>query len=65
VSRLVEDRKLRARLGRTARADVETRYTLEQWNQGLKAAFDRAREGAAEPPEEVIGEPAEQEVLVR
>jgi len=59
VSRLVEDRRFRARLGRTARADVETRYTPEQWNRGLKAAFDRAREGDAEPPGDAIGEPAE------
>jgi glycosyltransferase involved in cell wall biosynthesis len=43
VSRLVEDRRLRLRLGRTARADVETKYTLQQWNASLKAAFDRAR----------------------
>jgi len=64
VSRLVEDRKLRARLGRTARADVETRYTAEQWNRGLKAAFDRAREGDAEAPEQAIGEPSDQEALV-
>jgi glycosyltransferase involved in cell wall biosynthesis len=49
VSRLVEDRALRARLGRAARADVDTKYTLAQWNRGLKAVFDRAngnREGA-------------------
>jgi glycosyltransferase involved in cell wall biosynthesis len=65
VSRLVEDRKLRARLGRNARADVETKYTLEQWNRGVKAAFDRAREGEGELPEEAIEEHAEQEVLVR
>lgn len=47
VSRLVEDRALRARLGRTARADVETKYNLARWNEGLKQAFDRAR-GVAE-----------------
>jgi hypothetical protein len=43
VSRLVEEHELRARLGRAARADVEAKYTLAQWNEGLKAAFDRAR----------------------
>ncbi|MBX9584606.1 MAG: glycosyltransferase family 4 protein [Gemmataceae bacterium] len=43
VSRLVEDPELRARLGRTARADVETKYNLANWNAALKAAFDRAR----------------------
>jgi glycosyltransferase involved in cell wall biosynthesis len=42
VSRLVEDRGLRARLGRTARNDVETKYTVERWNQNLKAVFDQA-----------------------
>jgi len=42
VSRLVEDREMRQRLGRAARRDVETNYTLERWNQGLKAALDRA-----------------------
>jgi glycosyltransferase involved in cell wall biosynthesis len=43
VSRLVEDRALRARLGATARNDVATKYTLARWNQGLKEVFDRAR----------------------
>lgn len=43
VSRLVEEPELRARLGRAARAEVASKYTLEQWNQGLKAAFDLAR----------------------
>jgi glycosyltransferase involved in cell wall biosynthesis len=47
VSRLVEDRDLRARLGRAARADVETRFNPEGWNRGLKAAFDLARGGVA------------------
>lgn len=45
VSRLVEDRELRARIGRNARADVETKYTTAQWNQGLKEVFDRATAG--------------------
>ena len=49
VSRLVEDRELRRRLGRAARADVETRYNLANWNQGMKAAFDLAL-GQGEPP---------------
>jgi glycosyltransferase involved in cell wall biosynthesis len=42
VSRLVEDRRLRRRLGRTARRDVETTYNLGRWNAGLKEALDRA-----------------------
>jgi glycosyltransferase involved in cell wall biosynthesis len=49
VSRLVEDREFRRRLGRTARADVETRYTLGNWNRGMKAAFDLALGTADEP----------------
>jgi glycosyltransferase involved in cell wall biosynthesis len=43
VSRLVEDRMLRAKLGRAARGDVENRFNMKQWNQGLQRAFDRAR----------------------
>jgi glycosyltransferase involved in cell wall biosynthesis len=42
VSRLVEDRALRQRLGRTARRDVETTYNRERWNRGLRDVFDRA-----------------------
>lgn len=45
VSRLVEDRALRARLGRAGRADVEAKYTLARWNEGLRAALDKARGG--------------------
>ena len=48
ISRLVEDRELRASLGREARSDVEKKYNLAQWNQGLRAALDKARGGAAE-----------------
>jgi glycosyltransferase involved in cell wall biosynthesis len=43
VSLLVEDAAVRRRLGRAARADVETRYNPHQWNAALKAAFDKAR----------------------
>jgi glycosyltransferase involved in cell wall biosynthesis len=42
VSRLVEDRALRRRLGLTARRDVQTTYSLERWNRGLQEVFDRA-----------------------
>jgi hypothetical protein len=42
VSRLVEEPGLRQRLGRAARQDVQTTFTLERWNQGLKEALDRA-----------------------
>jgi hypothetical protein len=59
VSRLVEDRELRARLGRTARQDVQTRYNLQQWNKGLKAAFDRAM-GVPSQPDALVNEEREQ-----
>ena len=42
VSRLVEDQNLRRRLGHAARACVRDEYNLESWNNGLKAALDRA-----------------------
>jgi glycosyltransferase involved in cell wall biosynthesis len=42
VSRLVEDRALRQRLGLTARRDVQTTYSLERWNRGLADVFGRA-----------------------
>ena len=55
VSRLVEDRQLRARLGQTARADVETKFNVEQWNRGLQAAFDRAMrvDARVSPPRQI------------
>ena len=43
VSLLVEQRAVRQRLGAAARADVANRFTLDNWNAGLKRAFDRAR----------------------
>jgi glycosyltransferase involved in cell wall biosynthesis len=43
ISRLVEDRQLRQRLGRAARRDVETTFNLERWNRGLKELLDRAQ----------------------
>jgi glycosyltransferase involved in cell wall biosynthesis len=42
VSRLVEDGELRRRLGRAVRKDVETRFTMSRWNEGLKKALGRA-----------------------
>lgn len=42
VSRLVEDRNLRRRLGRAARQDVQSTYTVAQWNRAIKAALDKA-----------------------
>jgi glycosyltransferase involved in cell wall biosynthesis len=43
VSLLVEDIAVRRRIGRAARADVESRYSTTQWNAALKSAFDKAR----------------------
>jgi glycosyltransferase involved in cell wall biosynthesis len=51
VSRLVEDRSLRRRLGRAARRDVETTFTLERWNRGLKEALDLARAPTGQVPQ--------------
>jgi glycosyltransferase involved in cell wall biosynthesis len=42
VSRLVEDRALRRRLGAAGRRDVQTVYSLENWNRGLGRFFDAA-----------------------
>jgi glycosyltransferase involved in cell wall biosynthesis len=50
VSRLVEDRQLRAHLGHNARNDVETKYTLQQWNTALQSAFDVARGADSKTP---------------
>jgi len=43
ISRLVEDRALRRRLATTARADVEQRFNLKRWNEGLGAIFEQAQ----------------------
>ena len=43
ISRLIEDRPLRQRLGRAARHAVATKHSLAQWNGALRAAFDNAR----------------------
>jgi len=41
ISRLVENRGLRRRLGATARADIEERFNLNRWNDGLRAVFEK------------------------
>lgn len=64
VSRLVEDRQLRARLGRTARADVEARFNTRQWNRGLKTAFDLARGIEPEAVPAAIAPARQREVTV-
>jgi glycosyltransferase involved in cell wall biosynthesis len=45
IALLVEQREVRRRLGRAARADVAERFTLDRWNAALKIAFDTARAG--------------------
>lgn len=42
LSRLIETPSLREQMGQSAREDVETKFTIEQWNRGLKKAFDQA-----------------------
>jgi glycosyltransferase involved in cell wall biosynthesis len=60
VSRLVEDRGLRKRLGEAARRDVETSYNLERWNRGLKEVFDRARGTGPDFPVQAEPQPREE-----
>lgn len=45
LTSLIEDRGLLKRIRKQARIDVETKYNLENWNRGLKAAFDKALDG--------------------
>ncbi len=42
LSLLIENKELRERLADNARRDVETKFNLDNWNQGLKQAFDQA-----------------------
>ncbi len=42
IGALVEDHALRRRLGDQARQDAATRFSLDDWNRGLKEALDRA-----------------------
>ncbi len=42
LSALIEDKALRKRLGQNARKDVETKFSIDNWNRGLKDAFDQA-----------------------
>lgn len=56
VSRLVEDETLRRLLGRAARRDVETIFTRERWNEGVREALGRAAGAASDPvPEPPAG----------
>ena len=42
ITTLIEDKDLYEKISRKARADIETKYNLENWNNGLKKAFDKA-----------------------
>jgi len=42
LSELAEDRQKCRRLGQAARQEVATRYTLDNWNRGLKTVLDQA-----------------------
>ncbi|MBF0538360.1 MAG: glycosyltransferase family 4 protein [Nitrospirae bacterium] len=42
LSALIENKQLRDRLGRNARQDVKDKYNVDNWNKGLKTAFDMA-----------------------
>lgn len=42
LSRLIENSDIRKQLGQNARKDVEMKFSLTNWNEGLKKAFDRA-----------------------
>lgn len=42
LSTLVEDCALRRRLGAQARQDISTRFSLKNWNKGLKQGLDQA-----------------------
>jgi len=48
VTTLIEDRDLYEKISQKAREDVETKYNLENWNNGLKKAFDKALDRGAE-----------------
>ena len=43
LRRVIVDPELRDRLGKAAQADVSERFTVDNWNAGLKLAFDRAQ----------------------
>lgn len=42
LSTLIEDRELREVLGQAARRDIETRFSIDNWNRGLAEVFDQA-----------------------
>jgi glycosyltransferase involved in cell wall biosynthesis len=63
VSRLVESRALRRRLGRAARAACEERFTLASWNDGLKRVFDLAHGKGEGPKLRSVFVEEEQEVV--
>ena len=42
LSNLVKDRVFLRQIRQQARKDIETKYNIENWNKGLKEAFDKA-----------------------
>lgn len=44
-SELIENPEKRKKIGENARKDVENKFSIENWNSGLKKAFDRAFSG--------------------
>jgi len=42
LSELIEKKEMRERLGQNARTDVETKFSIDNWNIGLKKIFDGA-----------------------
>lgn len=44
LTALIDDPELRETLAQNARTDVETKFSVDSWNEGLKSAFDRALE---------------------
>lgn len=42
LSALIENKQLRERIGSMAKEDVETKFNINNWNNGLKKAFGKA-----------------------
>lgn len=47
ISSLIDNPGLRSTLGERARRDVETRFTVENWNKGLQEALKKALQAGA------------------
>jgi glycosyltransferase involved in cell wall biosynthesis len=42
LSTLIKDKEMRRHLGENGRRDVETKFSIDQWNSGLVKAFNKA-----------------------